>query len=113
MNVEVFLEKPAKMLPHPDPAAAEQPGLRRSLFVAVIVCDPSVLSFGKTNPLILINDYSEHSRKSIDIGSSKTEALLLTLKNCRKLHINSAAGKRCAESIPSAVYYTAFSPVCQ
>ncbi len=71
MNVEVFLEKPAKMLPHPDPAAAEQPGLRRSLFVAVIVCDSSVLSFGKTNPLILINDYSEHSRKSIDIGSSE------------------------------------------
>lgn len=52
MNVEVFLEKPAKMLPHPDPAAAEQPGLRRSLFVAVIVCDSSVLSFGKTDPLI-------------------------------------------------------------
>ena len=51
-NVEVFLEKPAKMLPHPDPAAAEQPGLRRSLFVAVIVCDSSVLSFGKTDPLI-------------------------------------------------------------
>jgi len=35
------------------------------------VCDSSVLSFGKTNPLILINDYSEHSRKSIDIGSSE------------------------------------------
>lgn len=108
-----FLEKPAKMLPHPDPAAAEQPVLRRSLFVAVIVCDSSVLSFGKRNPLILINDYSEHSRNQSISEAAKTEALLLTLKNCRKLHINSAAGKRCAESIHSAVYYTAFSPVCQ